>query len=62
VFRPSSACSAGAQISSGFAYGYGWISTAWMTLKIDEVAPMPSVSESTATAKNPGLRRNERSA
>ena len=33
-----------------------------MTLKIDAVAPMPSVSDRIATTVKPGLRRNERTA
>ena len=33
-----------------------------MTLKMAEVAPMPSVSDSSATSTNAGLRRNDRSA
>ena len=33
-----------------------------MTLKIAVVAPMPSISESSATPTNAGLRLNDRSA
>ena len=41
---------------SGSPYGSGRSSTAWTTLKIAVLAPMPSASARTTTATKPGLR------
>jgi hypothetical protein len=47
---------------SGSAYAYGLSTTAWTTLKIAVVAPMPSPSVRTAAAVKPGLVRHCRQA
>ena len=41
-------------------YGSGWSNSAWTTLKMAVLAPMPSASVSIATAVKPGARRNIR--
>ena len=48
--------------SSGFEYGSGLRRTAYTTLKMAVLAPMPSASVQMAAAAKPGVLRNERSA
>jgi hypothetical protein len=47
---------------SGASYGSGVSSTALTTLKIADVAPIPSDSVTSAAAAKPGLFHNQRSA
>jgi hypothetical protein len=43
------------------AYGSGFISSAWITLKTATFAPMPSASVTSAATRKPGRERSERS-